>query len=147
MSGGDGQLSGAAPGVTVAAICFIQADDRVLTVRKRGTSRFMLPGGKLEPGESPEAAACRECAEEIGVTVVPAQLESLGVWQGPAANESGQVITAHVFFSDMEISPDVSREIEEARWIPVQDPGAMRLAPLMEQFVLPRLVARMTARR
>jgi mutator protein MutT len=28
-----------------------------------------FPGGKVEPGESPEQAACRECLEETGVRV------------------------------------------------------------------------------
>ena len=35
-----------------------------------------LPAGSLEPGEDPEAAAKRECHEEIGQ--VPAQIERLG---------------------------------------------------------------------
>lgn len=30
-----------------------------------------FPGGKIEPGESIEECAARECAEEIGVTVKP----------------------------------------------------------------------------
>ena len=30
-----------------------------------------FPGGKTEPGESPEAAAVRECLEETGVAVEP----------------------------------------------------------------------------
>ncbi|BDH55285.1 hypothetical protein [Tsukamurella sp. PLM1] len=36
--------------LTVAAVCFRDQTGRVLTVRKRGTDAFMLPGGKLEPG-------------------------------------------------------------------------------------------------
>ncbi|MDQ4110455.1 MAG: NUDIX domain-containing protein, partial [Actinomycetota bacterium] len=39
----------------------------MLTVRKNGTTKFMLPGGKLEPGESAAEAAVREVAEELGV--------------------------------------------------------------------------------
>lgn len=35
-----------------------------------------LPAGSLKPGEDPEAAAARECHEEIGL--VPAKLERLG---------------------------------------------------------------------
>jgi mutator protein MutT len=30
-----------------------------------------FPGGKIEPGESPEAAAVRECLEETGLAVEP----------------------------------------------------------------------------
>jgi 8-oxo-dGTP diphosphatase len=30
-----------------------------------------FPGGKIEPGETPEAAAVRECLEETGLTVEP----------------------------------------------------------------------------
>ena len=30
-----------------------------------------FPGGKIEPGESPEAAATRECLEETGLRVEP----------------------------------------------------------------------------
>jgi ADP-ribose pyrophosphatase len=37
-----------------------------------------LPAGSLEPGESAEAAARRECEEEIGR--VPARVQRLGAW-------------------------------------------------------------------
>jgi 8-oxo-dGTP diphosphatase len=33
-----------------------------------------FPGGKCEPGESPEAATARECLEEVGVSVVVGEL-------------------------------------------------------------------------
>ena len=51
----------------MAAVCFRDPADRILTVRKRGTSAFMLPGGKVEHEESPESAVLREVFEELGV--------------------------------------------------------------------------------
>jgi 8-oxo-dGTP diphosphatase len=33
-----------------------------------------FPGGKCEPGESPEVATARECLEEVGVGVVVGEL-------------------------------------------------------------------------
>jgi 8-oxo-dGTP diphosphatase len=33
-----------------------------------------FPGGKVNPGESPRVALCREIAEELGITLVPAAL-------------------------------------------------------------------------
>jgi 8-oxo-dGTP diphosphatase len=40
--------------------------------------RLVGPGGKLEPGESAADAAVREIAEEVGLTVQPADLELMG---------------------------------------------------------------------
>jgi 8-oxo-dGTP diphosphatase len=46
-------------------------DERLLVIhrQKRGETYDALPGGKLEPGETPEQAAVREVAEETGMTV------------------------------------------------------------------------------
>jgi len=43
---------------------------RVLLVRKRGTTAFMQPGGKRDPGEDDMAALAREIAEELGCCMV-----------------------------------------------------------------------------
>ena len=62
-----------------ANLCFIVKDDRVLLIRKKrglGAGKINGPGGKLEPGETPLAAAIREVQEEIGVT--PLLLENRG---------------------------------------------------------------------
>ncbi|MEO1310144.1 MAG: 8-oxo-dGTP diphosphatase MutT [Pseudomonadota bacterium] len=57
--------------VLVAACALIDADGRVLLAqRPEGKSMAGLwefPGGKIEPGETPEAALIRELNEELGV--------------------------------------------------------------------------------
>lgn len=60
----------AVPMVVVAA-ALIDADGRVL-VQQRPEGKAMaglweFPGGKLEPGETPEAALIRELREELGI--------------------------------------------------------------------------------
>ncbi len=52
-----------------ASVIFIQNEDGlVLTVsRKTNSSKIGLPGGKIDPGESPEQAAIRELKEECGL--------------------------------------------------------------------------------
>lgn len=48
-------------------------DGRVLAARRTApppaAGRWELPGGKVEPGETPEAALVREIAEELGCTI------------------------------------------------------------------------------
>lgn len=43
-------------------------DGQVLLQRKRGETIWALPGGRVEPGETPEAALAREWQEELGYT-------------------------------------------------------------------------------
>jgi 8-oxo-dGTP diphosphatase len=57
--------------VLVAAVALIDPDGRVL-IAQRPAGKAMaglweFPGGKLEPGETPEAALIRELAEELGI--------------------------------------------------------------------------------
>jgi len=57
--------------VLVSAVALIDADGRVLLAqRPEGKSLAGLwefPGGKVEPGETPEAALIRELREELGI--------------------------------------------------------------------------------
>ena len=57
--------------VLVSAVALIDADGRVLLAqRPAGKSMAGLwefPGGKVEPGESPETALIRELREELGI--------------------------------------------------------------------------------
>ena len=124
----------------IAAVCFVDRRGLLLTVRKRGTHAFMLPGGKIERTESPRTAAVREVAEELRVSCDPTRLAVLGRWDAPAANESDTVLDAHVFVFVGEITPVASGEIEEIRWIALDGGNAeFPLAPLLVEHVIPAL--------
>ena len=70
----DTGTGGAAPPVVlVAAMALVDADGRVL-LAKRPEGKAMaglweFPGGKLLPGETPEAALIRELKEELGLDI------------------------------------------------------------------------------
>jgi 8-oxo-dGTP diphosphatase len=73
--------SGTRPLVLVAACVLLDGDGRIL-VAKRPPGRSLaglweFPGGKVEPGESPEHALVRELAEELGIEIAAADLAPL----------------------------------------------------------------------
>jgi len=65
----------------VVAVALIDVQGRVLIAQrppeKEHAGLWEFPGGKIEPGESPEVALVRELREELGVAVVPESLEPL----------------------------------------------------------------------
>ncbi|WP_202368945.1 NUDIX hydrolase [Pseudomonas sp. MWU318] len=123
--------------IRIAAALLLNAEGQTLLVRKRGTTAFMQPGGKIEAHELPVHALARELEEELGLQIDPAQACFLGQFSAPAANEPGFVVQAEIF--QLTINTDVmpAAEIEEVIWIdPATDAGLV-LAPLTRDLILP----------
>lgn len=128
------------PQIVVAAVVLWDTSGRLLTVRKRGTSRFMLPGGKPEPGEAPVDTVVRECREETGLTLTEADLELLGEFRSTAANEPGHVLISTVFVHDRPVDGvRATAEIAEVRWQDVSGDLPTDLAPMLLERVVPAL--------
>ncbi len=130
-----------APVIRVVGVVLRDGSGRILTVRKRGTSRFMLVGGKPEPGEALETAAVREASEEIRATLRAEDLRLLGHFRAPAANEPDHMIESTVFTHPLVPHDEPAAEIEELRWLDPRDPLPDDLAPLLVGYVLPALAA------
>jgi 8-oxo-dGTP diphosphatase len=129
------------PRIIVSAVCVYDAAGWLLTVRKRGTDKFMHPGGKPEPGESAVQAAARELQEEVGIVVDPRELELMGVWLAQAANEAATEIEATVFRAPGVWEAHPSAEIAEIRWLDLSAELPGDLAPLLTDHILPALAA------
>lgn len=131
--------------IEVAAVIILDAGQRVLTVRKEGTEKFMQPGGKPEPGESPAQTAVREVSEEIGLQLPPEQLEDMGSFRAAAANEPDSTVVCHNFLIRYDDAAETlldtlepAAEITELRWIPLDSlHPAADLAPLLTEQVAP----------
>lgn len=122
--------------IAVSAVALFNREGELLTVRKRGTSRFMLPGGKPELGESARECAVREIFEEVGVTLRPEELISYGEWIAPAANEPDTDVHAAVFgYRPVVDEGRIQAEIEASRWIDPRGPVADDYAPLLSELL------------
>jgi 8-oxo-dGTP diphosphatase len=125
--------------IVVSAVCVFNNAGRLLTVRKRGTSMFMHPGGKPEAGETAVQAAARELAEEVGIVLDPSELQLMGVWIAEAANEAATDIEATVFLAPGSWEAHPSAEIDEIRWLELDAEPTRDLAPLLTDHILPEL--------
>ncbi len=103
-----------------AALAVVLRDDRVLLVRRRNrpdAGLWGFPGGKLEAGESVEAAAVRELREETGL-VGTAQAR-VGVAHVDHVSP-GYRLDA-VLCAAPEGVPVAGDDAEEAAWLPVSE--------------------------
>jgi 8-oxo-dGTP diphosphatase len=124
--------------IHVSAAVIVNERDELLLVRKAGTTAFMQPGGKPEPGESPSQTLSRELLEELGLSVEADTLRPLGSYTAAAANEPGFLVIAEVFETDIGAQvPVIGAEIEELRWVTRKDADGLEIAPLARENFLP----------
>jgi 8-oxo-dGTP pyrophosphatase MutT (NUDIX family) len=142
--------------IRVAAALIIDDAGRLLLVRKRGTSVFMQPGGKYEPGETGAQTLVRELHEELGLDISTDALEPLGTFIAPAANEAGMLVEAEVFRVTLphhgppsglgaalaepdehtRSDPHPGAEIAEMRWVHPEEFDTLAVAPLVTVHML-----------
>jgi 8-oxo-dGTP diphosphatase len=126
-----GLFSGRYARVEGANALVTDADGRILVVRPTYLREWMLPGGRVERGETPHAAAIRETREETGLDVV---IDRLVLVDARKARDTSFVFTARV--TGGELDPQLG-EIAEVGWLDVDEitrtsPGLHRLLELVE---------------
>ncbi|MBX7483940.1 NUDIX hydrolase [Qipengyuania qiaonensis] len=123
--------------IRIAVAVLRDAAGSILLVRKRGTTAFMQPGGKIEDGEKPAQTLLRELEEELSLRLSEDDLGYLGRATAPAANEPDCLVKAEIFACRSPGAYRVGAELAEARWIAPGAPGPVELAPLTRDHILP----------
>jgi 8-oxo-dGTP diphosphatase len=108
--------------VLVSAVALIDVDGRVLLAqRPEGKSMAGLwefPGGKVDPGETPEAALIRELDEELGISTHASCLAPLTF---ASHGYPDFHLLMPLFACRRWKGTPVSREGQALRWVRVQD--------------------------
>lgn len=117
-----------------AGVVFLDGQSRVLMVRPTYKEYWDIPGGYVEPGESPYDAAVREVREELGLEVNVGRM--LVVDWAPSQSEGDKLL---FLFRAPELSANTvfhfeDGEIAEVRYVHPDD---------LADFTIERLVRRL----
>ncbi len=127
----------------VAACALIDSDNRVLLARrpegKKMAGLWEFPGGKLQPGETPEAALIRELREELGIDVAQACLAAFAF----ASHDYGRFhLLMPLFLCRRWTGTPAGLEGQALAWVPPRrlteydmPPADKPLIPLLRDFL------------
>jgi 8-oxo-dGTP diphosphatase len=94
----------------------IEGDGKVLIGRRKPGKhmggKWEFPGGKIEPGETPEQSLARELTEELGVRAQVGQFLGRAFFEG-----DGVSLELLVYRVESMVGIPVLREHEELRWV------------------------------
>jgi 8-oxo-dGTP diphosphatase len=125
-------------GVRVAAV--VDREGQLLLVRHQKPGRdpyWVLPGGRLEPGETIPECAAREVAEETGLSARFSGLLYVGEFLREdrhtvdvVARMEAEAGSEAALGSDPEVAPGEEPTLRELRWVGVEELREIGLLPV-----------------
>lgn len=124
--------------IEVVAAIIHDAEGRIFATQ-RGYGDFKdgweFPGGKMEPGETPEEALKREILEELDTKIVVERLLNTVDYDYPKFH-----LTMHCFICSIESGSLTLKEHEAARWLKLSDTYSVDWLPA-DRVVVDELMA------
>ena len=113
--------------ITVSAAIIHDSQNRIFATQ-RGAGDWKdwweFPGGKIEPGETPEEALRREIWEELDTRITVGELLHTIEWDYPKFH-----LTMHCFFCHIESGSLTLKEHEAARWLAPDELDSVQWLP------------------
>ncbi|BDS11065.1 NUDIX hydrolase [Aureispira anguillae] len=107
----------------VDKIAFIETQNgQILSTRSKGKTKYYIPGGKRELGETDEQTLVREIAEELDVKIKPDSIEYVGTFKAQSDGaKKGVLVKMTCYKAKFEGDLKPQSEIEEIKWLNYKD--------------------------
>jgi 8-oxo-dGTP diphosphatase len=112
----------------IEVVAAIIVKDNKIFATKRGYGDFKgwweFPGGKIEPGESPEDALKREIMEELDAEISVGDLIETVEWDYPEFH-----LTMHCFICSLVSESWHLKEHDDSAWLTGENPASVNWLP------------------
>ena len=97
---------------------------KILSTRSKGKTKYYIPGGKREAGESDWQALSREIREELSVELLEETCQYYGSFQAQAdSHADGIIVKMTCYTADYVGKLKAAAEIEEIIWLNTNNMG------------------------
>lgn len=125
--------------ITIASAMILNSKLEILLVRKKNSTYFQLPGGKVKKDETYFEALQRELNEEINLQIKVEDCIFIGTHETEAVNEKNTRVIGNLFeiVATNASEIHIQNEIEEMAWINYSNYKNYKWAHLAKEFILP----------
>ena len=111
---------------------------KLLMCRKYDEPHFIMPGGKLESGETPKRRLEIELKEEIGLKLV--DMKYWNTYQAVHFKDKNKLIVMETYLISAIGNPKPGNEINELKWVDSSyKKQRIKLASINEDYLIPEL--------
>jgi len=111
----------------VGAVIINEKNEVLCALRSKEMSMpgmWEFPGGKIEPGETPQASLIREIEEELGCTIEVGELVADATHEYPAV-----IVRLITYIARIVSGEPVAKEHEKLVWLPINELPTLEWAP------------------
>jgi len=109
--------------IEIDKIAFIATKNgKILSTKSKGKTKYYIPGGKRELGETDEQTLIREILEELNVKIKPDTIEYVGTFKAQADEANKGILVKMTCYKALYnglLEP--KSEIEEIKWLSYKD--------------------------